>query len=86
MFDLKFIFAILSTIILVIGFIPYFRDVFLKKSKPHLFTWLIWLMTQGTATAASLYGGGKWGAAGFIIGTVLVAGMFLLSFKYGTKI
>jgi len=83
--DYKFIFAIIASILLVIAYIPYFRDIFLRKTKPHLFTWLIWGITSGTATALLLYGGGKFGSISLIICTILVFAIFLLSFKYGTK-
>lgn len=77
--------ALIATILTIIGYVPYFRDIFAKKTKPHLFTWLIWATTQGTAAAALLYGGGKFGVMSLIIGTLLVSVIFVLSFKYGTK-
>ncbi|MCK5332439.1 hypothetical protein KAJ41_01080 [Candidatus Parcubacteria bacterium] len=83
--DYKLIIAIVAASLTIIGFIPYFRDIFAKKTKPHLYTWLIWVITQGTATVALLYGGGKFGSISLIIGTILVFVIFLLSFKYGTR-
>lgn len=83
--EYKFIIAICATLLTVIGYVPYFRDIFLKKTKPHLYTWLIWGITQATAVSALLYGGGKFGSFGLIIGIILVSIIFLLSFKYGTK-
>jgi membrane-associated HD superfamily phosphohydrolase len=83
--DIKFVIALIASALLIIGYIPYFRDTFAKKTKPHLFTWLIWGITQGTATVALLYGGGRFGSVALIIGTLLVLFIFLLSFKYGTK-
>ncbi len=83
--DFKFIIALIASLITVVAYIPYLRDVFANKTKPHLFTWLIWGITQGTATAALLYGGGKFGSISMIIGTILILFIFALSFKYGTK-
>lgn len=83
--DIKLITSVLAVVLLIIGYLPYFRDIFLKKTKPHLYTWLIWVITQGTAAAALLYGGGKFGSILLIAGTILVFIIFLLSFKYGTK-
>lgn len=83
--ELKLVFGILATIITIVGYVPYFRDIFSIKTKPHLYTWLIWGITQGTATLALLKGGGKIGAISLLIGTILVAVIFFLSFKYGTK-
>ncbi len=83
--DFKFFISILASLLVVFGYVPYFRDIFAKKTKPHLFTWLIWLITQATATIGLLYGGGKFGSLSLIVGTITVAIVFLLSFKYGTK-
>jgi hypothetical protein len=83
--DFKFFISIIASLLTIIGYAPYLRDIFAKKTKPHLYTWLIWMITQGTATIALLYGGGKFGSFSLITGTILVLTVFLLSFKYGTK-
>lgn len=83
--DPKVIFAILAGVITVISFYPYIRDIFLRKTRPHVYTWLIWLITQGTATTALLYGGGELGSVSLILGTVLVFFVLLLSFRFGTR-
>lgn len=83
--DLKLIIAIIASVLTIVGFIPYLKDIFAKKTKPHLYTWLIWGITQITATVALLYGGGKFGSISLIVGTILVLFTLLLSFKHGTK-
>lgn len=83
--DIKLFFAIASVIVLVIGYFPYFKDIFAKTTKPHAYTWLIWAITQGTAAAAAFYGGANWGTLSLVGGTVLVIFVFFLSLKYGTK-
>lgn len=83
--DIKIIFSILASIIGVIAFLPYLRDIFCHKTKPHIYTWLIWIITQGTAVAGMIYGGASWGSLSLLIGLFFVASIFLLSFKYGTK-
>ncbi|MFA5030234.1 MAG: hypothetical protein WC495_01440 [Patescibacteria group bacterium] len=84
--DSKLALAILSTIVGVVGgFLPYFRDIFRKKTKPHAYTWLIWTITQGTAVAGLWYGKAGWGVLPLTIGTILVFAIFLLSLKLGTK-
>lgn len=83
--NFKLIIAIVASILTVVGFVPYLKDIFARKTKPHLYTWLIWSITQITATIALLYGGGKFGSISLIVGTILVLSTLLLSFKYGTK-
>jgi hypothetical protein len=82
---IKTIFSIIAASLGVIGFIPYVKDIFLLKTKPHLYTWLIWTITQGTAVSAIWYGGGSWGALSLTVGTIFVIIVFLFSLKYGTK-
>lgn len=79
------VFAGIAVILEVVAFFPYFRDIFLKKTRPHAYSWLVWSLAQGTAAAAILYGGGEWGAAGPAAGTLLIVTVFFLSFRYGTK-
>ena len=83
--DYKIISIILATIIGTASFVPYLKDIFKKKTKPHLYTWLVWSITQGTAVAGIIYGGGGIGAIELIIGTILVFLVFLFSLKYGSK-
>lgn len=84
--SIKLLFAILASLVGVAGaFLPYLRDIFLKKTKPHAYTWLIWTITQGTAVAGLWYGKGGWGTLTLVIGTAFVFIVFLLSLKYGTR-
>ena len=81
----KIIFTSLASILGIIAFLPYLRDTLLKKTKPHVFTWLIWSITQSTAIAGIWYGGGGIGAIALTIGTILVITIFFLSFRQGEK-
>lgn len=83
--DFKLIISLFATVLVVYGYIPYFKDIFLGKTKPHLYTWLVWTITFGTATLALWRGGGNYGAIGMVTGMFLVLSIFILSFKYGTK-
>ena len=83
--DIKLIIGILATIIGISAFLPYIKDTLLKKTKPHSFTWLIWLLTQGIAVTALWIGGGGIGAVTLTVGTVFVGMVFLLSLRHGTK-
>lgn len=83
--DIKIIFAILSSIIGIIAFVPYLKDVFSFKTKPHIYTWFIWIITQGTAVVGMIYGGADWGSLSLMMGLIFIFCIFLSSFKYGTK-
>lgn len=83
--DTKIAFTVVATVVGIIGFVPYVKDIFLFKTKPHLYTWLIWSITQGTAILGIWYGGGGWGVLNLTVGTIFVIAIFLFSVKYGTK-
>jgi hypothetical protein len=82
---LKLIFAVMATVAMLAGYYPYLKDLFARKTQPHLYTWLIWAITASIATAGVIVGGGNLGAIPMVIGTALVVFVCLLSFKYGSK-
>ncbi len=77
--------AAIGVIITFIAYIPYFRDIFAGKTKPHAFTWLIWSVLTGIAFFAQLSDGG--GVGSVVLGiTALVSFMiFLIALKVGKK-
>lgn len=81
----KLISAILATLLGIAGFVPYIRDMLRRTTRPHAYTWLIWVLTQGIAVAGIWHGGGGWGSLNLMAGVVLVAIVFVLSFRYGTR-
>lgn len=83
--DPKLILGILSSISVIVAFFFYFKEIFEQKTKPHIYTWIIWTITQGTATMAAIYGGSKFGSLGLIMMTILVASIAVLCITYGTK-
>ena len=85
MITIKISIGIVASIIGGLSFIPYFRDIFLNKTKPHMYTWLIWSLLQGTSVFIMLFSGAGIGVLPFVVGTILCGCIFILSFKYGTK-
>lgn len=83
--EIKFVFAIAASILGISASIPYIRDIIRRKTNPHSFTWLIWAITQGTATAALWYGKAGFGVINPTIGTCSIILIFLLSFRYGER-
>ena len=77
--------AVLASVIAVLGFYPYIRNVLKGETQPHEFTWLIFLLTQGTATAILWASGGGRGAVALTIGSVLIAAVFILSLLDGKR-
>lgn len=83
--DFKLILATIAGIMTIAAYFPYVRDMFRGTTKPHAYTWLIWAITQGTASTAIWFGQGGWGALAFIAGTACVIIVFFLSLKFGTR-
>ena len=46
------ILGIAATVLALISYVPYFRDIIARKTRPHAFTWLIW----GALTAIAFVG------------------------------
>ena len=77
--------GIVSVIIGLVGFVPYVRDILSKKTKPHLYTYLIWSIVTIVAFVGQYISGGgpgSWstGVTGLL--TIVILG---LTFRYGTK-
>jgi hypothetical protein len=83
--DLKVFLAAASSVVGIACFIPYIRDVFRRKTKPHNYSWLIWTLLQSIAVVAMLGGGAGIGVASLAIGAMLCAFVFFLSLRYGTS-
>lgn len=83
--DFKLIVSLVAVALTAYGYLPYFRDIFRNKTKPHLYTWLVWTITQGTATAVIWNGGGNYAVFSLGVGTILVGLVFLFALKYGTR-
>lgn len=65
--DMKFWFATVATVLGIVAFLPYLRDMLARKTRPHTYTWLIWILTQGIAVAGILRGGGAWGSLNLVV-------------------
>tara|TARA_B100000745_G_C20154618_1_gene395642 strand:+ start:10213 stop:10815 length:603 start_codon:yes stop_codon:yes gene_type:complete len=84
-FDWKLAIGLIASFVYVVGLFPYIRDIFAHKTKPHIYTWLIWILTQGTAIGGLIIGGGGFASIALVISLLVVGFIFLLSFKYGTR-
>jgi hypothetical protein len=83
--DYKTILGVTAVIVGFIGYVPYFRNIFKNKTKPHAFSWLVW----GILTAIAFVGQvvGKGGAGTWVTGfTALICfSIFALSLIKGRR-
>lgn len=85
MFEYKIILGIVAVIISFVSYVPYFRDIILKKTKPHAFTWLVWAILIGIAFFGQIFEGGGPGAWVTCFTAIVSLVIFFIAFKRGEK-
>lgn len=83
--EIKLLFGIISSIVAIVCFVPYLRDIFRRQTQPHAYSWLVWAILQTVGVAAQLKDGAGYGAWALAISAVFCFTIFILSFKYGTR-
>ena len=82
---MKLIFALVAASLAIIGNVPYLRDMFRGKVKPHPYTWFIWSIVSGVTFAGQWIGGAGWALIAFGASEIFTFIIFLFSLKYGFK-
>lgn len=83
--DYKNILGTVAVIVAFVSYIPYFRNIFAGKTKPHAFSWLVWCVLNAIAFAGQISdrgGAGAW-AVGLTAAVMLV--IFSLALTKGEK-
>ncbi len=62
MLSYQVVFATLGTVLGLLSFVPYFRDIFRGTTKPHIFSWFIWSLLVGITFFIQVSDGGGVGA------------------------
>lgn len=60
--DYVVVLAAASVAVGLAAFIPYFRDIARRRTKPHAFSWFVWSVIMSISFFASLSKGGGYGA------------------------
>ena len=85
MFELKMILGIIAVIIGILGYVPYVRDIFRGKTKPHAYTWLTWSILTWIGFYGQVLNNGGAGAWVTGITAILSLFIFILALKWGEK-
>lgn len=82
---MKTLLGITATLLALYSYIPYFRDIFAGKTKPHAFSWLVWFLLTAIAFAAQVKDDG--GAGAWVTGfTAIIAFIiFITAITRGEK-
>ncbi|MCL5436088.1 MAG: hypothetical protein M1275_03330 [Patescibacteria group bacterium] len=85
MVEYKIVFGALAVITGLIGYIPYFLDIFKGSTKPHIFSWLVWAILETIGFFAQVIKGA--GPGSWMTGTtaILCLGVFFSALRHGEK-
>lgn len=78
---MKTILGVVATLIAFYSYIPYFRDIFKGKTKPHAFSWLVWFLLTAIGFVAQVQdraGAGAWvtGFTAFVAFFIFLAAIY----------
>ncbi|MCF7834071.1 MAG: hypothetical protein K9L98_01020 [Candidatus Pacebacteria bacterium] len=71
MIEIKALFGILSSFFVLIGGIPYLKDIHQGKAHPHVLSWLGWAFITALGASAMLAEGSTWAVAILFANTLL---------------
>lgn len=83
--DIITVFAAISTVIAIYCSVPYIKAILNGKTKPHQFSWLVFVILNAITFLSQYLEGARESALiafAFFFGSFII---FLLSFKYGTR-
>jgi hypothetical protein len=78
------LFGFLSGLLPMLGVIPYDRDIFRRKTKPHRGSFLIWSILGAIAFFIQLAKGATWSLFLPAAETLATLSIFILALRYGT--
>ena len=78
--------ASISILIGFAGYVPYLRDLYLGKTKPHLFSWIIWMVLEYTAFAIQIQNGAGAGAWVTFFSALVATVVVGYAFHYRSRI
>ncbi|HBP51493.1 MAG: hypothetical protein US68_C0010G0098 [Candidatus Shapirobacteria bacterium GW2011_GWE1_38_10] len=82
---MKQILGIITVIMALVGYVPYLRDTFKGKTKPHVISWFLWTLVSFLAFGLQWSkGAGAGSYANFTMGLICLV-LFIKSFQNGTK-
>ena len=82
---MKDVFAVIATILAIAGNLPYIRDAFTRRVKPHPFTWLVWTIVSTIVLFGQIAEGAGIGALPTAVACAFTIIIFLFSLQYGFK-
>ncbi len=77
--EIKAIFGILSGIFVLLGILPYIKDIHLRKAHPHVLSWIGWGFITALGAFAMLAEGSEWAVVILFSNTILCLSIAIYS-------
>jgi hypothetical protein len=82
---MKAVLGIIATIIAIIGYIPYIKDTFKGKTKPHIFSWFLWSLVSFIAFGIQITNKGAFGSLPNLVMGIICLVILSRALLNGTK-
>lgn len=82
---IKEIIGIIAAGLVLVGYVPYIRDILKGKTKPHVYSWFLWGLVTGIAFALQISGGAGAGALVTLMAALMCVIVFTLGMRQGNK-
>lgn len=83
--DIKAFISLIAVSLTVVGYVPYLRDTFKKKTTPHVYTWFIWGTVTAIAYALQVNGGAGVGSWVTLSVAIIAYIIFAFGLRAGSK-
>src|SRR5438045_4393418 len=81
MSGIKTIFSIIAVVLTFVGYVPYIRSIVKNQTKPHLYSWIIWLLDDSVIFALQITHGAGVGAFFVLAAAILSVSVIVLTIR-----
>ncbi|OGH90129.1 MAG: hypothetical protein A2537_03605 [Candidatus Magasanikbacteria bacterium RIFOXYD2_FULL_36_9] len=83
--NIKNIIGIIAVLLTFVGYAPYVSDLLKGKTRPHIFSWLIWVISTSIIYALQVSAGAGLGSLVTLTVAIISLFIFIIGFKNGKK-
>ena len=84
--EIKNLLGLVATFLVLVGYIPYLRDIIKGKTKPHIYSWFLWSFVTLIAFALQISGGAGSGAFITLAAAIMCIAVIVLGFVYKARV
>ena len=77
--------GIIAIVLTFVSYTPYFIDLIKGRTRPHIFSWFIWIIVTSIIFALQISAGAGFGALVTLAVAIASLFIFILGFKQGNK-